>query len=145
MKITYRLLLGLVLFVFQLVGSQTEEIKNSIIIPIVENGNVEVTELNLSNESQTEMITIKRKQQNLLSGFTFDQPINARAAPFITTQLNFGSGNNLVAARMEIFAMTGVDDDSSLPTKIIALLGVENSQRTRQQVQTLYDYFAVTC
>jgi len=38
--------------------------------------------------------------------------------------------------------MTGVDDGSPLSAEVIAALGIEDSQRTAEQIQTLRDYFA---
>ena len=37
--------------------------------------------------------------------------------PIMTVQLNFGHGNNLIAAHFEILAMTGADDGSDLPRR----------------------------
>jgi hypothetical protein len=53
---------------------------------------------------------------------TFDEPVDPSRTPFMTVQLNFGHGRNLIGARFEILAMTGADDDSSLPPDIIAIL-----------------------
>jgi hypothetical protein len=53
---------------------------------------------------------------------TFDTPIDSQMTPFVTTQLNFGHGNNLIASHFEILAVTGTDDGSNLPQGIIALL-----------------------
>jgi hypothetical protein len=53
---------------------------------------------------------------------TFDKPILATASPYLTVQLNFGNGSLRVAARFEILAMTGTDDDSDLPAEIIDIL-----------------------
>jgi hypothetical protein len=53
---------------------------------------------------------------------TFKEPIDSRATPFMTVQINFGHGNNLIAARFEILAMTGVDDGSTLPQEIIDII-----------------------
>jgi len=53
---------------------------------------------------------------------TFDKPVDTRDTPYMTVQLNFGHGNSLVAARFELLAMTGADDDSDLPEDIIELV-----------------------
>ena len=74
--------------------------------------------------------------------FTFDQPLDSRVTPHLTTQLNFGSADRLIAAKIEIFAITGVDDESDLPADVIAAFAVSPSQRTEVQNQTLRDEFA---
>ncbi len=53
---------------------------------------------------------------------TFAKPIDTSDTPFATVQLNFGYGSQLVAARFEILAVTGTDDDSDLPPEIIAII-----------------------
>jgi hypothetical protein len=53
---------------------------------------------------------------------TFAEPVDAADAPFMTVQLNFGHGRNLIGARFEILAMTGTDDGSSLPPDVIAIV-----------------------
>ena len=55
-------------------------------------------------------------------GVTFDEPIDSNRTPFMTVQLNFGHGRNLIAAHFEILAMTGTDDGSALPPDIIAIV-----------------------
>jgi len=64
---------------------------------------------------------------------TFAQPIDAKATPHVTTQLNFGNGNNQIAARMEIQAMTGTDGDSDLEPTVVAALAVEKVVHTEVQ------------
>ncbi|MEX2307418.1 MAG: PSD1 and planctomycete cytochrome C domain-containing protein [Pirellulales bacterium] len=83
----------------------------------------------------------------------FDEPIDSAAAPFLTTQLNFGHGRSLVAARFEILAMTGADDSSPLPADIIAILQTPTETqaagsagglppRTAEQQNRLRDYYS---
>jgi hypothetical protein len=55
---------------------------------------------------------------------TFDKPIDATDDTFMTIQLNFGVGRNLVAARFEFLAMTGSDDGNELPREIIDILQI---------------------
>lgn len=73
---------------------------------------------------------------------TFTEPIPPGEAAFLTAQLNFGRGGNLMARRMEFFVMTGRDDGSSLPPAIQALLAVPATERTPQQTQDLTRYHA---
>lgn len=72
---------------------------------------------------------------------TLDKPLEASDSPFLTMQLNFGFGRNLVAAKFEIFAMTGVDDDSPLPKEIIAIVETASDQRAPEQREKLQAYF----
>ncbi|MGE0760158.1 MAG: DUF1549 domain-containing protein, partial [Pirellulaceae bacterium] len=60
---------------------------------------------------------------------TFDEAVRAEAEPFLTVQLNFGHGKSLVASRMEILAMTGSDDGSSLPPAVIGALQDRGTER----------------
>jgi hypothetical protein len=73
---------------------------------------------------------------------TFKEPINPAATPYVTTQLNFGHGNSLVATRFEILAMTGADDGSDLPPDIIAILGKRVPERTQAEQDQVRAYFA---
>jgi hypothetical protein len=84
---------------------------------------------------------------------TFDKPVNSNESEFMTVQLNFGHGKNLVAARFEIFAMTGSDDGSPLPADIIDIIqntqaagspagASASAQRTREQQEKLRAYFS---
>jgi len=57
-------------------------------------------------------------------------------------QLNFGHGRSLVAARMELFALTGTDDGSELPEELTVILWTQPSGRTAEQKKQLADYFA---
>jgi hypothetical protein len=58
---------------------------------------------------------------------TFDKPVDPAATPYMTVQLNFGHGKNLVAARFEIVAMTGSDDGSDIPDNIITILQLKTT------------------
>lgn len=72
---------------------------------------------------------------------TFASPIDSKATPYITMQLNFGAGDNLIAAKMEIFAMTGRDDGTDLTPEIVAILQTPAEQRSEEQTASLRDYF----
>lgn len=72
---------------------------------------------------------------------TFDAPIDPRTQPYLTTQLNFGSGDNLIAAKMEIFAMTGTDDGSTMPAAVIAALEKPVAERNNAELDLLREYF----
>jgi hypothetical protein len=82
---------------------------------------------------------------------TFGEPVDQGRTPFMTVQLNFGHGRNLIGARFEILAMTGTDDGSSLPPDIIEIIehtkgqtapGSAGGSRTPEQIEKLRDYFS---
>jgi hypothetical protein len=73
---------------------------------------------------------------------TFDRPLDAETAKFMTTQLNFGAGGNQIAARVELFALVGNDDGSQLPPEVIAAFEVENEGRSPEEKATLRREFS---
>ena len=73
---------------------------------------------------------------------TFTTPLAAVDARHLTAQLNFGRGGNLMARRMEFFAVTGHDDGTDLPAFVVASLGKAPAQRSDAEAQTLRAYFA---
>ncbi|HEV7282958.1 MAG TPA: PSD1 and planctomycete cytochrome C domain-containing protein [Pirellulaceae bacterium] len=74
--------------------------------------------------------------------YTFERPLDSQATPYLTAQLNFGAGDDQIAARMELYAITGVDDGSSLTPEEIAALETPQDQRSPEQAQALADHFA---
>ena len=73
---------------------------------------------------------------------TFEQPLDARSTPFVTTQLNFGAGGQRVAARMELFAMTGHDDGTALPENIVKILQEPAENRSTIDQSVLQDHYS---
>ena len=79
---------------------------------------------------------------------TFAEPVDATVTPFMTVQINFGHGNNLIAAHFEILAMTGIDDGSPLPSEIIAIIeppeagGSAAASRSADEQEKLRAYYA---
>jgi len=73
---------------------------------------------------------------------TFLRPVDAMKTPFLTTQLNFGSGDNLIASRMELFALTGHDDGSDLTPEVIDVLQISEDKRNADQIKLLNGYFS---
>jgi len=73
---------------------------------------------------------------------TFGAPIHGDGARHITAQLNFGRGGNLLARRMEFFALTGSDDGTDLPPDIVRILGVDPARRSGDETRALADHFA---
>lgn len=72
---------------------------------------------------------------------SFDQPF-AADNPFATVQLNFGHGQKLLPRRVTIFALTGEDDDSTLPPDLIAILKTPVDKRTRDQTERVKAYYS---
>ncbi|MCY2956025.1 MAG: PSD1 and planctomycete cytochrome C domain-containing protein [Planctomycetota bacterium] len=70
---------------------------------------------------------------------TFSEPLPSDTA-FLTAQLNFGQGNNLLAKRMEFFLVSGEDGDSDLPPIVIEGLGVAPTKRTTEQSTAILDH-----
>ncbi len=72
----------------------------------------------------------------------FAQPLDSRQTPYLTVQLNFGHGNNLVPQHVELFVITGNDDDSDLPPDIISIFARPEAQRSAEQNAKLWTYCA---
>lgn len=73
---------------------------------------------------------------------TFAEPIDAKQTPYFTVQVNFGHGNSLSAAKFDFVAIYGEDDDSNLPSAVIAILEKPAADRTAEESKQLQDYFA---
>jgi len=73
---------------------------------------------------------------------TLKEPIDTERTPFITVQLNFGNGRSLIPKSIELQVISGSDDDTDLPSKILKILEVANSDRTPEQHATLWNYCA---
>jgi hypothetical protein len=73
---------------------------------------------------------------------SFAQPFDAISAPYLTVQLNFGNGRSLVAKSIELQVITGVDDDTNLPSDILAILKLAEKDRSSDQQASLWKYCA---
>jgi len=73
---------------------------------------------------------------------TFAEPIRTAETAFLTVQLNFGHGKNLVPELVELLAITGTDDDSDLPAEVVAALGTSAFLRTDEQRACLWRHCA---
>jgi len=73
---------------------------------------------------------------------TFAEPIDSSDTPYLTIQLNFGHGNNLIATHFSFEAMTGADDGSDLSSDIIAILNKRISERTQAEQDQIRAYYA---
>ena len=81
-------------------------------------------------------------QGNVHLTLTFGEPLDPRKTPYLTAQLNFGAGDNLIATRMELFALLGSDDGSPLPEAVIDALQVESDKRSDEQQQAIRSHFS---
>ncbi|MBI5770058.1 MAG: PSD1 domain-containing protein [Verrucomicrobia bacterium] len=69
---------------------------------------------------------------------TLARPLNARATPHLTVQLNFGAGRGLIAGLIEVCAITGTDDGTDLPAEIVAALATPAAQRSPEILASLW-------
>ncbi len=72
----------------------------------------------------------------------FRRPVQPQEASFITVQVNFGNGRELVPQLFELQVITGKDDDSDLPRAIIDVLQISQADRSVEQSNQLWDYCA---
>ena len=73
---------------------------------------------------------------------SFAEPFDAVSAPYLTVQLNFGNGRSLVAKSIELQVITGADDDTDLPSDILAILKLSEKDRSEDQHASLWKYCA---
>ncbi len=73
---------------------------------------------------------------------TFTEPLTASKTPFLTIQLNFGNGNNLVPEWIELQVTTGTDDGTDLPIEIERAIAITTANRTPEQTLLLWKYCA---
>jgi hypothetical protein len=65
--------------------------------------------------------------------------------PYMTIQLNFGSGNNYIPGMVEMAVITGTDDGTDLPKDIAELMLVDSAKRTPEESKRLWDYCSEHC
>lgn len=73
---------------------------------------------------------------------TLAQPLDARATPHLTVQLNFGAGKGLIAGLIEVAVITGTDDGTDLPAGIVAALATPAAERTPEMNAQLWQHCA---
>src|SRR6185437_14484260 len=64
------------------------------------------------------------------------------ATPYLTAQLNFGFGKSMIPGLVELFAVTGTDDDTDLPPDIVAALETPEGERTAEVQARLWQHCA---
>ncbi|MCA9229632.1 MAG: PSD1 domain-containing protein [Planctomycetales bacterium] len=79
--------------------------------------------------------------------FTFDEPIDTSQMPYITTLMvwgggEFGGGAALTPGHFRVYAISGIDDGTSLPEDVQAFVRVNKSDRTEEQQSRLQAYYA---
>ncbi len=75
---------------------------------------------------------------------TLARPLDARARPFLNTQLNFGAGKGQIAGLIEVAVITGTDDGTALPADVVAALALPPAQRTPEHTARLWRECAAT-
>lgn len=73
---------------------------------------------------------------------TLNEPLKAQETPYVTIQLNFGHGKSLYPNWIELHAFTGRDDDTYLPPATETILRTPAEQRSKEQVESLWQYCA---
>jgi hypothetical protein len=68
------------------------------------------------------------------------EPIDSHATPFLTVQLNFGSGQSLIPQLIELQVITGNDDGTDLPDSVLSALQTDALERTTEQAELLWSY-----
>jgi len=81
--------------------------------------------------------------------FTFDEPIDTQTRPYLTATLTFlgggyPRGEHLMPRRFRLYAMTGNDTDTNVPTEVQEILAVDPANRTDEQLRRIHEYFAAT-
>jgi hypothetical protein len=69
---------------------------------------------------------------------TFARPISPEEVRNLTVQLNFGHGRKLVAEHLELFVVTGTDDDSDLAPAVLEALAAPPESRSDAQKTALW-------
>ncbi len=73
---------------------------------------------------------------------TWDEPLHRETTPYLTTQLNFGYGSNMVPGLVELFVVSGTDSDTDLPPDVVEALETPVSQRNAGMVSRLWEHCA---
>jgi hypothetical protein len=73
---------------------------------------------------------------------TFAEPIRATETPYLSVQVNFGHGKNLLPGLVEVLAVTGTDDGTDLPGEVVAALLTPAAQRTPEMQARLWQHCA---
>lgn len=69
---------------------------------------------------------------------TLVRPLDAKATPHLTVQLNFGAGRAMIAGSIEFAVITGVDDGTDLPAPVLAVLAKPSAARSSEEVALLW-------
>ncbi len=73
---------------------------------------------------------------------TLARPIEVKATPYLTVQLNFGAGQSLTPGLFQVFLVTGTDDGTDLPAAIVAALALPDRDRPADATARLWEYCA---
>ena len=72
---------------------------------------------------------------------TFAEPVDTTDQPYLTTELVFNYGEGASPKKFRLFLMKGVDDTTMLPEPIIETLALPSGQRSKEQADSIQDYF----
>ena len=76
---------------------------------------------------------------------TFAAPIHADATPYFTVQLNYGFGQDMVPGLIELQAVTGLDDGTTLPDDVLLAIKTQADKRTAEMHASLWKHCANYC
>jgi Protein of unknown function (DUF1553)/Protein of unknown function (DUF1549)/Planctomycete cytochrome C len=76
---------------------------------------------------------------------TLNTPASSADIPYMTIQVNFGAGKNLIPGQLELSVICGADNDSELPSSILELIGSVEGERSAEQREELWNYCAKHC
>ncbi|MDZ4851156.1 MAG: DUF1553 domain-containing protein [Pirellulaceae bacterium] len=71
---------------------------------------------------------------------TLSKPIRVPESKYLTIQLNFGNGKNLVPELVELQVITGNDDGTDLPSSIVSILTTSPLERTSEMQSQFWNY-----
>jgi hypothetical protein len=69
---------------------------------------------------------------------TLARPLDPKATPHLTVQLNFGAGRAMIAGSIEFAVITGFDDGTDLPASVLAVLAKPAATRSSDEVALLW-------
>jgi hypothetical protein len=73
---------------------------------------------------------------------TFAEPVRTDSTPYLTAQLNFGFGKDMIPGLIELFVVTGTDDGTDLPPDVVEALETPVERRTPETNARLWTYCA---
>lgn len=72
---------------------------------------------------------------------TFESPLKATETPYITTMLVFGKGSHLIPGHFKLFAITGTDDGTNVPSEVQSYFTSNQENPTERQLKAVRAHF----